>query len=173
MSRRSVIPSVVLFLSFLMAAPTFAQRRPPLPVPPAPKGTAGQPGKIGANRGAHAQQPSCQQQAGVTKATMEQLQAINMQTRSQVEAVCSNSSLDEKQKMQEIRQIRQGAQAQRDGLLSPEQRQAIQECQRARQGAHPPAPHVGIPHPPTGPCGEPLPQGKPSVPPQPSGTGSE
>jgi hypothetical protein len=164
MHRFSGLLKFASLVAVLAAAPVFAQRRPPSPAPPAQKGSLGQTRIQGASQ---AKQPTCMQEAGISQATLDQLQSINLQTRSEVQGVCSNSSLSEQEKLQQIREIRQRAQAQRNGLISPQQRQEIQQCQKARAAAHPPAPHIGAPHAPVGPCGEPLPERKPPVPPQP------
>jgi hypothetical protein len=107
----------------------------------------------------------CWQQAGISKSAMQERGAIARETRSQVEAVCANSSLTPQQRQQQIRQIHRQAKERQDALVSPSQLEALQACQKERAGAHPPAPglhHGGG----LGPCGEPaaVPTGHPNAP---------
>jgi hypothetical protein len=82
---------------------------------------------------------------------MQQRKGIEESTHSQVESVCSDSSLTPQQKQQKIRQLRQQAQKQVIGLITPQQEQALKSC-RASRGE---GPHVGGMHGAAGgPCGE-------------------
>jgi len=78
----------------------------------------------------------CWQQAGIQKSVMEQRWAIERDTRSQVEAVCSNSSLNPQQKHQQAREIRQQAHQKMEGLVTPDQEKALASCQQARGMNH-------------------------------------
>lgn len=100
-------------------------------------------------------QPPCWEVAGISKSAMEQRQAIQRRTRSEVEVVCADPSLSQQQRQQKIRQIHEQAKQELDALVSPQQMQALKSCQQARNhgGGHP-----GPGHPSAsrghGPCGE-------------------
>ena len=78
----------------------------------------------------------CWQQAGIEKSAMEQRWATERDTRSQVEAVCANSSLTPQQKQQQAREIRQQARQKMEGLVTPEQEKALTVCQQERGMNH-------------------------------------
>ena len=115
----------------------------PIPVHPGP-GAAG----------AHPRQEPCWQVAGISKSAMAERRAIQQRTRSEVEAVCAESSLTPQQRQQRIRQIHEQAKQQLDALVSPAQMQELKSCQMSRNhggghgGGHP---GIGGGH---GPCGE-------------------
>lgn len=67
---------------------------------------------------------------------MEQRWATERDTRSQVEAVCANSSLTPQQKQQQAREIRQQARQKMEGLVTPEQEKALTACQQERGMNH-------------------------------------
>lgn len=95
-----------------------------------PTSGAGQPTRSSsAQRGR--QQP-CWQVAGVSQQVVQQHRQIEENMRSQVEAVCSNSSLTQQQKQQEIRQLREGAKKQVEALVTPQQEQAFRSCISSR-----------------------------------------
>jgi len=99
-------------------------------------------------------QAPCWEVAGISKSAMEQRRAIQERTRSEVEAVCSSSSLSQQERQQKIRQIREQAKRELDALISPPQMEELKSCQMSRNhgGGHP-----ATGHPPTsvrGPCGE-------------------
>jgi hypothetical protein len=104
-------------------------------------------------------QPPCWQEAGISTSAMEQRQAIQQRTKSEVEAVCAETSLTPQQRQQRIRQIHEQAKQQMEALVSPQQMEALKSCQMSRShgGGHP-----GVGHPVAGgghgPCGE-LPPG--------------
>lgn len=79
----------------------------------------------------------CWQQAGIEKSVMEQRWSIERDTRSQIEAVCSNSSLTPQQKHQQTRDLRQQARQKMEGLVTPEQEKALTACQEQRGFSHP------------------------------------
>jgi Spy/CpxP family protein refolding chaperone len=97
-----------------------------------------------------ARQQPCWQVAGIEKSAMEQRWALERETRLQVEAVCTNSSLTPQQKRQQVRDIREQARQKMEGILTQEQEQALTACQQQRAGTNRPAPHPGM----GGPCGE-------------------
>jgi hypothetical protein len=88
------------------------------------------------------------QRAGMEKSVMEQIHSIVRDAHSQVESVCSNSSLTPQQKQQQVREIRERALQKRDGLMTADQQKALLACQQARNGNHAGAggPHEGGPH---------------------------
>jgi Spy/CpxP family protein refolding chaperone len=91
----------------------------------------------------------CWQQAGVSQSAMQQRKQIEENTHSQIEAVCSDSSLSPQQKQQKIQQLHQEAQKQVGGLITPQQEAAIKSCRESRgEGPHMGGVHSG------GPCGE-------------------
>ncbi len=91
-------------------------------------------------RRATPKQPSCWQEAGISRSAMEQRRAIEQQTKARVGSVCADPSLSDQQKRQEIRQIHQQAHQQIESLISPQQQEALKQCQMARAKEHP---HVG------------------------------
>jgi len=118
---RQVIASVLLCATSLMAQNSPSTQ--PSTQPPAGS----------ARRGG----PPCWQQAGIEKSVMEQRWAAEREMRSQVEAVCSNSSLTPQQKNQQAREIRQQAKQKMEGLVTPEQEKTLTACQQERGMGHP------------------------------------
>jgi hypothetical protein len=107
----------------------------------------------------------CWQVAGISKTAMQERAAIANQTRSQIAAVCADTSLTPQQRREQIQQIHSQAKQKEEGLVSSSQQEALQACQKQRAGAHPPAAglhHGGNP----GPCGEfaAVPTGHPNPP---------
>ena len=131
--------------------------RIPEPVPGRPVATA------------HPQQPHqppCWEVAGISKSAMEQRQAIQRRTHSEVEAVCADPSLSQQQRQQKIRQIHEQAKQELDALVSPQQMEALKSCQQSRNGGS----HAGLGHPSAGgggrgPCGEMISAPAPNPPP--------
>lgn len=112
-SKQLALSSVLL--SSVWLSPLWAQTSP-VPVP------GGRP---------YRQRP-CWQQAGISRSVMPKIHEIQQGTRSQVESVCSNSSLTAQQKRQETEQLQQQAQQQIEALVSPAQFQALRSCQEQR-----------------------------------------
>jgi hypothetical protein len=85
------------------------------------------------------------QQAGIEKSVMEQIHSIAHEAHSEIENVCSNTSLTPQQKQQQVREIREKAMQKREGLLTADQQKALMTCQQARSGNHPAGggPHEG------------------------------
>jgi hypothetical protein len=79
---------------------------------------------------------------------MEQIHSIVRDAHSQVESVCSNSSLTPQQKQQQVREIRERAMQKRESLMTADQQKTLMACQQARNGNHAGAggPHEGGPH---------------------------
>jgi len=118
MPKRLALSSVLL--SSVWLSPLWAQTSP---APP--------PG------GRPYRQPPCWQQAGISRSVMPQIHEIQKSTRSQVESVCSNSSLTPQEQRQQIGQLHKQAQEQIGALVSAEQLQALKSCQEQRgQGMH-------------------------------------
>jgi hypothetical protein len=93
----------------------------------------------------------CWQKVGISKDVIDQRQAVELDTRSQVQAVCADSSLSDPQKKQKIRELRQESKQKVAGLMTEQQQQELQSCQKERAANHP-AP-AGIQHAGGGPCG--------------------
>jgi hypothetical protein len=124
----------------LSASSLFAQ-------PPVPR-----PGVI--PRGApRPRQIPCWEQAGISKAAIEQRRQIERSTRAQVEAVCAEPGLSMQQKREKIREIHQRARQETERLITPPQQEALTACQQERsRGGHPGVGGHGSGG--VGPCGE-------------------
>jgi hypothetical protein len=103
-------------------------------------------------KAAHAKQEPCWQQVGISKDVIDQRDAIQQDTHSQVQSVCADTSLTPQQKNQKIREIHQEAKQKTSGLISEEQQQQLEACRKERAGNNPVA--TGVKHPGAGPCGE-------------------
>jgi hypothetical protein len=114
----------VIAFGGLLVVSAGAQHRPSLPTA-AQKGTASQ------------KTEPCWEQAGISKSVMEQRKSILQSTRSQVEAVCSETNLSEQQKREKIHEIRQAAQEKINAMISSGERQQLEACQRAHQPTSP------------------------------------
>ncbi|HXJ86332.1 MAG TPA: hypothetical protein VMS18_05910 [Candidatus Binatia bacterium] len=116
-------------------------------------------------------QPPCWEEAGISKAAMEQRGAIQRKTQAEVQALCAETALTPQQRQEKIRQIHEQAKQEMDALVSPQQMEALKSCQVSRNhgGGHPGTGHpaAGGGH---GPCGElPSPSGpNPGSPPAPA-----
>jgi len=138
MTRMRLFGFAVAVLTLLGTYPLAAQTATS-PVPP---------------RGATPTHPSrqkpCWQQAGITQSAMQQRKQIEENTHSQVESVCSDSSLTPQQKQQKIHQLHQEAKQQVGGLITSQQEAALKSCRESRgEGSHMGGMHGG-----GGPCGE-------------------
>lgn len=117
-------------------------------------------------------EPPCWQVAGISKAAMQERQALARETRAQVEQVCAGSSLTPQQKHQQIREIQQAAKAKSEALVTPQQQEALQACQKERSAGRPS--RMGAPHGVGGgPCAEMSAGPKPPNPGAPAGHQSE
>jgi Spy/CpxP family protein refolding chaperone len=101
---------------------------------------------------------ACWRQAGITRAEMQQRRAIQEKTRSQIAGVCSNTTLNAKEKAQQVRELRVAERQQFENLLTPDQQKSLKECQRARKDAlhssDSDAPEAPGPHPAASPCAQ-------------------
>ena len=88
--------------------------------------------------------PPCWQQAGIEKSVMEQRWSIERDTRSQIQGVCSDSSLTPQQKHQQVHEIREQARQKMEGLITADQQNALTACQQSRHRTHPGGVHGGV-----------------------------
>jgi hypothetical protein len=124
----------------LSASSLFAQ--PPVPRPGVIPRAAPRPRQI-----------PCWEQAGISKAAIEQRRQIERSTRAQVEAVCAEPGLSMQQKREKIREIHQRARQEMESLITPPQQEALTACQQERsRGGHPGVGGHGKGG--VGPCGE-------------------
>src|SRR2546426_9503391 len=98
----------------------------------------------------------CWEVAGISKSAIAERRRIEQETRSQVQSMCNDSSLNEQQKREQIREIRQQSHQQIEALISPQQQEALKACQSERAAARGgSAGHgAGGIHRGGGPCGE-------------------
>jgi hypothetical protein len=114
-------------------------------------------------------QPPCWQQAGISKQVMGQRKDLEQQAKSQIAAVCADTTLTAQQRREKIKAIHQQTMQQVQALITTQQQEALKSCQVARKEAQTengggPTPGSG-----KGPCGEtPAGSGQPSA-----GTGSQ
>jgi hypothetical protein len=114
-----------------------------------------------------AHEKPCWEVASISKSAIAERSRIEQETRSQVQSVCNDSSLNEQQKREKIREIRQQSHQQIDALISPQQQEALKACQKERAAARGgSAGHSGEIHRGGGPCGE-MTAPKPSEPERP------
>ena len=149
MSKTTFSVATMLLSVFACTYPLLAQVKTPLP----------------ATRPARARVVPCWEQVGISKSAIEERTAIQRESRSQVEAVCADTSLTPQQKKQRIREIHQQAKERAEALISPQQQEALTARQKVRAANRPPAApgvHHGGTH--TGPCGELLPATHPATP---------
>jgi Spy/CpxP family protein refolding chaperone len=130
----------------LAVLPLHSQVSVPRPAPPV-RGS-----QNSANPAPH-QQP-CWQQVGISKTAMDQRRSIEQNTRTQVEAVCADTSLTVQQKHEKIKEIRQQSHQEIEAVITPEQQQELKACNASRAANHPAPAPVPRPGAGTGPCGE-------------------
>jgi len=95
------------------------------------------------------QKEPCWQQAGISKTAMEERRRIQESTRAQIEAVCAQTDLTDKEKREKIHEIREAAQQKMASLITPQQEEELKSCQKARAGNSTPHPHAS-----GGPCAQ-------------------
>jgi len=133
--RRGIF--VILSVGLFALASAWAQQPPSAPT------TAPHSGPTGVKGPAGQKSEPCWEQAGISKSVMEQRRSIQESTRSQIQAVCSETNLSEQQKREKIHEIRQAAQGKVNAMISPAERQQLEACQRGRHisgplaGGHP------------------------------------
>jgi hypothetical protein len=128
--------SLALALLALIALPAFGQTAAGVPGSSAPPNSypgagANNPGSNAPGRRGQRQQP-CWQVAGISQATFQQHHQIEENTHSQVQSVCSNTSLNPQQKQAQIRQIREQAEKEMQNLVSPQQQESLRACREQR-----------------------------------------
>src|SRR5437870_4881819 len=106
-----------------------------------------------------AHEKPCWEVAGISKSAIAERRRIEQETRSQrsqVQSVCNDSSLNEQQKREKIREIRQQSHQQIEALISPQQQEALKACQSERTAARGGSTghSAGKVHHGGGPCGE-------------------
>lgn len=110
-------------VAFLLCAGTILAQSAPTTTAPSsatePAGRRGEP---------------CWQQAGIEKSVAQEIWSIGRDVRSQVDGVCSNSSLTPQQKRQQVQGIRQEAMQKREALVTADQQKTFMACQQARSG---------------------------------------
>ena len=159
MPPRALSLGLLVLVSFaslrLLASAQAAPARIQQPAPARPGPVAG---------GVHPHQEPCWQVAGISKSAINQRRAIQQKMRSEVQAVCADSSLSPQQRQQRIRQIHEQSKHELDALVSPAQLEQLKSCQMSRNhsgghgGGHP---GLGAGH---GPCGEAPAKGGPKPP---------
>jgi hypothetical protein len=132
------------------------------PIPP-PQNPVGRPIR-GVPRNGHPRPEPCWEQAGISKSALQERKVIQEHMRSEIAAVCADSSLNQRQRHERIRAIHEQARQQIDALISPQQREALKACQEAR--GHGGGFHGGGGGHGGGPCGE-MPNPEPIEEPQP------
>ncbi len=124
---KAILGSVVLLTC---AFPLLAQSTPPATNTPANPPAQNRPARRGGE--------TCFQQAGIEQSVMEQIHSIARDTRSEVDAVCSNSSLTPEQRNQQAREIRHRAMQKREGLITADQEKTLRVCQQEQRGGNHP-----------------------------------
>ena len=137
---------LVLLGVLLFGLSSLAGGQRPVPTAPVPG-----PAPIGKGNPAKPKGQSCAQQAGISKATMQERRSIMESTRAEVEAICAEP-ISDAEKLEKIREIRRAAKERMNALITSEELQKLEECQKARAGQHTGA-HPAVSHP-GGPCAE-------------------
>jgi hypothetical protein len=104
-------------------------------------------------RTAKVQQEPCWQKVGISKDVIDQREQMDRDRDSQIQSVCSDTSMTPQQKKQKIHEIRQETKQKVSGLISEQQQQELEACHKERGGANHPAP-AGGQRAGAGPCGE-------------------
>lgn len=79
----------------------------------------------------------CWQQAGLQKPVALQLASIQREAHSQLEGVCSSTSLTSQQKQQQVKQIHEQARQKMEALITTDQEKTLMECRQQRAPNHP------------------------------------
>ncbi len=145
MSLLRKIGCVVVLL--VTGIPVIALAQVPTPRPPI---------IVGRNLGKGPRQEPCWQEAGISKAAMQQRRSLERSSRSEIQSVCADTSLTPQQRREQIRAIHERTRQQIDALISPQQRETLKSCQQARNAGHPHGGgiHAGGGGRGEGPCGE-------------------
>jgi hypothetical protein len=81
-------------------------------------------------------QEPCFEVAGIQKSAMEQVWSLERETHSQIESVCSNSSLSPQEKHEQVHQLREQTHQKIESLITPEQDKALESCRQERGMEH-------------------------------------
>lgn len=128
----------------LCTVTVFAQNTPPQSTPPADSN----PSPV---RPAHPGNPGpCFQKAGIDRSVIEQLMSLNREAHSQIQSICSNTSLTPQQKHHHVQQIHQQAHQKVEGLITSEQEKTLVACRQQREGENHPGGRLVL----GGGCGE-------------------
>jgi len=126
MSRSKLLVCAVPVLGLLLSSPLLAQSRSTFPR----STTNGTPTTGGTTNGRRRE--PCWKQAGIPQSVIQQHKSIEQTTRSQIEAVCSDTSLTPEQRHEKAHQIREQARQRQDAMLSASQRSSFQSCRSQR-----------------------------------------
>lgn len=121
----------VTLLGLLLASPLVAQIKTTPST--SPRGITAQTPGNPRTRGAR--QEPCWKQVGVPHSAIERRRQIEENTRSQVQAVCNDSSLSPQQKREKIHQLREQAHQEVAALMTPQQAEAWKACRQQRAAA--------------------------------------
>jgi hypothetical protein len=104
----------------------------------------------------------CWKEAGIPASVIQQRRSIEQNAKSQIAAVCADSSLTAQQQAAQIKAIHQQTQQVLQALFTPQQEEALKACRAARESGkqtpHPETPKAQA----TGPCGEPAETSEPT-----------
>jgi Spy/CpxP family protein refolding chaperone len=134
---RSKMMTCALAIVALVAPATLRAQQTQSEPPPASSGSS-----AGASDPTAAPPPNrmargeaCWREAGITRTELQQRNAIQEKTRTQIAGVCANRSFTPKEKMQQVRELRVAEKQQFADLLTPDQQKALKECRRNRKEA--------------------------------------
>jgi hypothetical protein len=111
-------------------------------------GTANNNGNGNGTTAAPRREP-CWKVAGISPQVLQQRRSIEQNAKSQIAALCSDSSLSAQQRRQKIHEIHQQTQQSLQGLITPQQEEALKACRASRGGTEAPQANMSG----TGPCG--------------------
>jgi Spy/CpxP family protein refolding chaperone len=75
---------------------------------------------------------------------MEQLLSLHREAQSQIQTVCSDTSLTPQQKQKQVQEIHQQTHQKIEGLITPEQEKTLMACRQQRRGEHHPGGQLGM-----------------------------
>lgn len=127
MLRKLFLPCALLMCAITVAA----QNTPPSGSNPNMRPMRGGNGNAAA---------ACFEKAGLDQSVMQQLFSIQREAHSQIQGVCSNTSLTPQQKQQQVQQIHQQTHEKIGGLITPDQEKDLLACKQQQQGG---AAHAG------------------------------
>ena len=144
MKRNTLARSTTLLLTVLLAAALAYAQNPKTK-------SAGSAQKSAPTTKAGKQEP-CWQVAGISQSAMQQHRELQESAHSQIQVVCTDSSLTQQQKREKIREIHEQTRQKGEALITSQQQQALKSCREERgEGKHM-AGNKGMHH--GGPCGD-------------------